>query len=273
LALHGYHSAQKKLPGGAAYVGDDRRIWLPGGNWLVLILPFMEEQGVYDGIDHKKPLADPANSLAVQKTIATIICPTDPLASSPILTNRQFGSNHPCPPTQMGLWYAASVGPTHDGITMTDGCPFCESRTPGPSNYCCQGFNYGTSGSPNRAIPPQTFAGLFGRCPKGVKFAQVKDGLSHTIMVGEVLPGECAFQSAFSQNFPIASHVVPMNTFQSATPFGGTYLRACGFKSKHPGGAHFAMGDGSVHFVTETIEYRLYCNLGTRAGGEVVQLP
>ena len=33
------------------------------------------------------------------------------------------------------------------------------------------------------------------------------------------------------------------------------------------------MCDGSVHFFSETIDYRLYNELGTRAGGEVVTLP
>jgi hypothetical protein len=33
------------------------------------------------------------------------------------------------------------------------------------------------------------------------------------------------------------------------------------------------MGDGSVRFVKQDIDFRLYCELGTRAGGEVVSLP
>jgi hypothetical protein len=32
------------------------------------------------------------------------------------------------------------------------------------------------------------------------------------------------------------------------------------------------MGDASVHFVAETIDYRLYNHLGTRAGGETATL-
>jgi hypothetical protein len=32
------------------------------------------------------------------------------------------------------------------------------------------------------------------------------------------------------------------------------------------------VGDGSVRFISETIDYRLYNNLGTRAGGEVVAI-
>ena len=46
-----------------------------------------------------------------------------------------------------------------------------------------------------------------------------------------------------------------------------------GFKSVHPGGAHFAMGDGSVNFINESIDYKLFNELGTKAGGEVASLP
>ena len=39
------------------------------------------------------------------------------------------------------------------------------------------------------------------------------------------------------------------------------------------GGANFLIGDGSVHFVGEFIDYKLYNELGTREGGEPVSLP
>ena len=40
-----------------------------------------------------------------------------------------------------------------------------------------------------------------------------------------------------------------------------------------PGGAQFVMGDGSVHFISESIDYRLYNEMGSRAGGEPVSFP
>jgi prepilin-type processing-associated H-X9-DG protein len=41
------------------------------------------------------------------------------------------------------------------------------------------------------------------------------------------------------------------------------------FGSYHTGGATFALGDGSVRFVSETIDLGTYRGLGSRSGGEV----
>jgi prepilin-type N-terminal cleavage/methylation domain-containing protein/prepilin-type processing-associated H-X9-DG protein len=43
-----------------------------------------------------------------------------------------------------------------------------------------------------------------------------------------------------------------------------------GFRSLHPGGANFAMADGSVKFIKNGIDVRTYRGLGTRAGSEIL---
>ena len=94
-------------------------------------------------------------------------------------------------------------------------------------------------------------------------------------MLGEALPRQCIYISAFAANFNISPTNVPINTPNpSNDPTGAAnWWISSGFKSMHPGGANFAMGDGSVTFFSETIDFKLYNNLGTRAGGEVVQPP
>jgi len=114
---------------------------------------------------------------------------------------------------------------------------------------------------------------MFGRYPSGYRFADVRDGLSNTLMLGETLPAQCIYQGAYCINFPLAGTSIPMNTFEVCDRRGGIHYRACGFKSMHSAGAHFALGDGSVRFVADSIDYRLYNELGTRAGREVVSVP
>jgi prepilin-type processing-associated H-X9-DG protein len=46
-----------------------------------------------------------------------------------------------------------------------------------------------------------------------------------------------------------------------------------GFKSNHTGGANFVFADGSVHFLSQTIEHRLYQLLGCRNDGQPAGLP
>ena len=51
------------------------------------------------------------------------------------------------------------------------------------------------------------------------------------------------------------------------TPF--TWNTAIGFKSAHPGGANFLVGDGSVTFLPETIDHQLYQYLGGKQDGQI----
>jgi hypothetical protein len=54
---------------------------------------------------------------------------------------------------------------------------------------------------------------------------------------------------------------------------GDIWAKSSGYKSLHPQGCNFMMGDGSTHFFSESIDYRLYNALGTRAGGELAVVP
>ncbi|GAB4147160.1 MAG: hypothetical protein Tsb009_20200 [Planctomycetaceae bacterium] len=46
--------------------------------------------------------------------------------------------------------------------------------------------------------------------------------------------------------------------------------RVRGFYSRHPGGAHFSMGDGAVRFISENINQTVYQALSTINGGETI---
>ncbi len=204
------------------------------------------------------------NKAAVTTPIQALTCPSDPHSGDPIFTDRSCANPVYNPKVAMGLWYTGSMGPTHN-----DGCVFCplpKTSSGGPNSYCCQSWSYGYKS------PADNSVGMFGRYPVGRKFDDVTDGLAHSIAVGETLPDQCIYISAYANNFPISGTTIPINTFEVEHQVHQNYHRACGFKSLHPGGAHFLMGDGSVHFFEEFIDYRLFNELGTIAGGETARL-
>jgi hypothetical protein len=160
------------------------------------------------------------------------------------------------------------MGPTH-----IDECPqsFCSNATPSQSNPCCQGWSYGTFAGGGYGAG--SFAGMFGRTPKNcVSFDRVTDGLSNTLMVGECLPRQCRFLSVYAMNHNVLPTNIPLNLPDDQAKALSRY-EGYAFKSRHPGGASFAIADGSVSFLSTTINYDVFNALGTRAGGEAVQIP
>jgi prepilin-type processing-associated H-X9-DG protein len=108
------------------------------------------------------------------------------------------------------------------------------------------------------------------------KMAEITDGTSNTFLVGETdfkprgVPsttygGVWAYGYigyAWGTTFhPFNKHDWPA----TQTPYGA-------FRSEHTGGASFALADGSVRFVRDSISKITYDAFGTRAGGEVATL-
>lgn len=272
LAVHLHHDQKKFYPQYHAAVipagkseTDYTYSWA-GPVWTVALLPFIEEQALFDAFNKTVKTKDPLNAPYVAKIISAFVCPSNITAQNPVFTDRaDAGGNNPT--TALGLYYAASMGPTE-----TDACPFCPVGSTGSAtNYCCQAKGYGWYDYAAKVSDSST--GMFGRNMGKRKFKQVTDGLTHTFLIGEALPEDCSYQSAFAPNFCLAGTTIPLNTFQKCPAPPGCHNLGCGFKSPHPGGCHFAMADGSVQFVGETINYQVYNELGTRAGGEVANLP
>ena len=270
-ALHNYHDSHGRLPYASSFDSIDT------GTWAAFILPQIEQQPLYDKLDFSWPMFHPVNRDAVTTVVPAYICPSDPQGSDPILSGRGNSSALPLlpriwnPESCMGLWYPVSMGPAH-----MQPCSFCPDPIPSSANYCCQGCSLGTADGTDvpecGTIPKGTFPGMFGRCPKSIVLGHVRDGLSNTFMAGETLPGHSIWNGAFAPNFPLASTEIPPNTMERDN---GQQLwwRVSGFKSEHPGGLNMLMGDCSVHFISESIDYRLWNELGTRNGGEVTAIP
>ena len=273
LGLHSYEEAHGSLPIGAPEWDG------AGANWVVLTLPYIDQQALFDQYRQDLATNQAPNSTLVTTRVATLICPSDPVSVQPILT-RYCGPGSDTNATLcLGLWYAGCMGPTDDWDNGTDtGCKYCPDPTtpnPGPGNYCCQGLNFGRPLSGDNGTVCSS-AGMFGRhfsCV--IRFATVTDGLSNTIMLGETLPAQSPLFGAFEFTHCIIGTNIPMNMMNQPCMQGGNcdFLTIDGFKSMHPGGACFALGDAGVRFMSVSINYQLFNNLGTRAGGEPAQMP
>ena len=113
--------------------------------------------------------------------------------------------------------------------------------------------------------------------------ALVTDGLSNTIFFGESR-AKCSDHARAGWPFPnngsgLFSTVIPINSDSCKANDPDPCKRinnwnmSFGFRSAHPGGALFLMGDGSVHFFSQTIDHWAYQWLGTRNDGRPVTVP
>jgi len=134
-------------------------------------------------------------------------------------------------------------------------------------------------------------SGFFGN-PEGTRFADITDGLSNTLMVGERPPGPDLdngwwYVASRAVDLPVpvmyavtaVGHQRPLCTPAGMRPafvFGpGRLDNPCDsyhFWSLHAGGANFAFGDGSVKFLRHSAAAILPA-LASGRGGETVEIP
>jgi prepilin-type processing-associated H-X9-DG protein len=152
------------------------------------------------------------------------------------------------------------MGPTN----MDNLCSYCPPTPKSSTNqsYCVQG-NWGLD-----THNPQRMTGFFARAARPQIIAGVTDGMSNTFMAGEVIPSHCNWYWWAAHNFPMSNTTIPIGRLD--LNISGNYYDSCGYKSFHPGGANFLMGDGRVQFVKNSINYITYNAVGSSRLGEVV---
>jgi prepilin-type N-terminal cleavage/methylation domain-containing protein/prepilin-type processing-associated H-X9-DG protein len=260
LSLHNYESTNGAFPYGANQYRNVTTIEGTvlnqyGGNLFLFILPFMEQAPIYNAFNMSLRTIAPANTTVERTIVNSLLCPSDPDSGNPLRNDRDAIG------TASSLSYGGSMGPTN----MDNLIPYCppSPKNSGVQSYCIQG-NWGSASSNIGG----DMVGFFGRFEMCQRMAGVSDGLSNTLMVGELLPGHCNWTYAFAHNFPMSSTAIPLGMLDQTNK--GLYYQSCGFKSRHSGGANFAMGDGSTRFIKSTINYQLYNAIGSSRLGEVV---
>jgi len=266
LALHNYHDAHNTLPPGyMRFLPYDSYSTFdgPGWGWGVMILPQLEQQGMYDALRiDERVLSDAADVLQyTQKQLSVFRCPSMPGG----LINEELISST----GTEGHALASYKGVFGDFNTQwsdsTDDCPWVIGS-------CVSGGNGAFSAN------------------SSVRFRDFTDGLSNTVVVGEV-PYEVtgtvdSSGSVINYKGTVwagvsdeasQSNVAVIQTLRGHTASGSSEslyrvngTSAYSFGSHHDGGAQFLLGDGAVRFISENLDESTINDLAARADHDVV---
>jgi len=272
LALHNFHDTYGKFPPG--HTGPATS---PGWSWNAMILPQMEQANIYDVLDPPNRTAQQAIDLVtasspdvllrdtLQATLDPYNCPSD--VAPQTQSNRPIGQ-------RAISGFAPAVG-----------------------NYV--GGQH--SGNGTNFKPDNNATGIFHVINEGSNFSDIVDGTSNTILLGERCWGwtrgpEQYYHNAANQylnrshsgsaedNFhqnrgsgdTTACSEPGINPYSSNTNLSSQSnsdfawnVRAA-FSSLHPGGANLCRADGSVAFVSETVNQTTLNRLLNRHDGQVV---
>ena len=254
IAAHSYHNAIGSFPTGIAMwasPGDcsappsPKNSYNAGFGWGVFLLPYLEQNQVYDRFDFDiASYGLSPNYEAGGAIIGHYLCPSDPQGKELISTGTD-------PPT-------GSNGPTSkDDMGRTNFAGVSDSRTWQCDLHFPRSDGNGTLFNLSR-----------------VKIAEIADGTSSTLLIGEVpggIPGSHNGQFWSTWNVMSTQNGInlPLRLGIAATTWD---IDTSGFGSHHPGGCHFLYADGSAHFVVETISQHVLEYLTTRSGGETIDM-
>ena len=284
LAFHAYESANGCLPAGSSkgFIAESNpaRGAMPF-NQNVAIFPFMEFSDVYNQFNFKVPPDQAPNTEYATVVVKDFICPS---WNGPSVAHNRCTTTLDVEYTTVTC-YVGNAGPVeiHDcpgfcPCTVTDTNPVC---------YCCQTTDHEATRVFSDPPGNQGVGLFYAEVPYPVKFIDITDGLSMTLLEGEQLPDHTLHAQLISLNGSSATTNVPLDVDLSFCPnFTGLPVidsdtlhddeptEYCdGFKSSHPSACNFVMCDGSVHTFNVALDYVLLNAMGTKAGGELVVVP
>ena len=269
LAFWNYHETHNSFPVNFAVrgTGGGQAIADTGHSWLTMILPFIEQSNVYNQIDHSYGLSCTAAQCVKNMSIAQMAMTPFLCASDDTNNNGRIGL--------IGTTGRSDYFPTGTiyGVTNYKGCAgYNWTNAPFGPIVVSTGKNAGSNDGLNLCngilCSNQQNQNAITRA------RDVPDGTSNTFAFGEALPATTQWNWWYNPNAVTGTCAIPMNYIPKQAIAGNViaisqWPRNYGFASKHVGGCHFAMCDGSARFVSENIDTTLYRAASTISSGEV----
>ncbi|HEY6564043.1 MAG TPA: DUF1559 domain-containing protein [Pirellulaceae bacterium] len=263
IAAHNYHDTFKRLP---SSVRPGGLTTLPRIAGLTFLLPFFEEQNLFQNYDQTKNWSDSTNLPVTSKTISTFTCPSSPEparldglpeASPWQATLVAITDYSPTIGVDQRLKSANLVAEAGTGMLPKNGKPTFGDVRDGLSKTILYGESAGRPNLYRRGKKigdlPNSRVNAGGWCRPASDFSV--DGSSQD---GVTFPGTCAINCTNGED--VGSSPFPV-------PYYGSEGTAEAY-AFHTGGAYFTMGDASVQFFSEGIDIREFAALVTRNSGE-----
>ena len=304
LAVHMYHDQYRQFPATGRGENLETAGWSRKSSWIVPILPNIEQTAAFESLQDQgegstmdaasASWAAPARHWETMDSsvIPTLSCPSSVLPTTWFYTTNQKTRDLGAPETIKAQIsdYAANSGTQFRGGTI--------------ENHHTAFWDWGGVHADNgflglifRETPwsPSPYPG------QATKFSSMFDGTTNTIMLGEqgaihgldndyrasaVQGGMWSIGTA-THTAPKSNYVVtryPINYAGDDWPARGGLewnggwqsngyqisFNNTAFRSEHPGGAQFAMGDGSVTFLTDSIQFEIYTAMMDRYDGSTL---
>lgn len=233
-------------------------------NWAIEILPFIEMDSLYKRYDQNSFNEAAANQFVREQPVKTYTCPSDASVGGNVLIKPASGPGS-------GLNYMPGSYRAVSG----------RANITAPLGWWDNGEGLALPTTYKGAM--HTVWAAQGLNPE--RISNILDGTSNTLLVGEyqtrTIPERRTFwaytyTSYASSSVHPASHTY-LNDFtrcETISAQQGLDNRPCrrAFGSFHTGGSNWALCDGSVRFIPQSVDMNMLSNMATISGGEVVSI-